>query len=127
LVTTNAGVALAAHLYFVDSYAATRLFKYSPTSIAGPDNDILEDLSLTGLDALQVSFSYINKDDEDYYNIFILQVETGSLGETNIIRYFYDATLAPAGQNVIPSGAITRHFTLSLSEKTNSLFRDKLD
>jgi len=122
----SSDVAVAAHLYFVDSYAATRLFKYSPTSIAGPDNDILEDLSLTGLDALQVSFSYINAD-VDYYNIFILKVETGSLGDTNIIRYFYNANSASDGQNVIPSGHITRHFTLSLSEKTNSLFRDKID
>ncbi len=117
-------VATGAHLYFVDSYAATKVFKYSPTSVAGTGNDILEELSLDGLDALKVSFSYVNAA-TDYYNIFILQVETSS--DTNLIRYFWDASPGTNGINNIPDGEITRHYSLTLSQKTNDLFRDKLD
>jgi len=84
----------------------------------------LDDLTLVSVEALKVSFSYIDGSTEDYYNIFILKVESGT---TSIIRYFYDATSGAAGVNYITAGNIDRHYSLTLSTKTNTLFRDKLD
>jgi len=56
----------------------------------------LDDLTLVSVEALKVSFSYIDGLTEDYYNIFILKVESGT---TSIIRYFYDASSGSADDN----------------------------
>jgi hypothetical protein len=91
-VTRDAGLdVVAAQLFFADSYAATKVFDYSITS-----GSLMNDLTLNGVDALKVSFSYIDGSTEDYYNIFILKVESCT---TSIIRYFYDATSGAAGVN----------------------------
>jgi hypothetical protein len=117
-----AGAALALHLFFVESYAAVRQFQYTLT----PTNDLLTDLTLAGVDALKVSFSLVDAT-EDYYNIFILQVLTA--GGTNIIRYSTDltSTAASTGPIRLNAGYIEKHYSLALSDKTNTLFRDKLD
>ena len=118
-----AGAALALHLFFVESYAAVRQFQYTLTST----NDLLTDLTLAGVDALKVSFSLVDGDDEDYYNIFILQVLTA--GGTNIIRYSTDltSTAVSTGPIRLIADYIAKHYSLALSDKTNTLFRDKLD
>jgi hypothetical protein len=118
-VTRDANLdVVAAHLFFADSYAATKVFEYSITN--GP---LLIDLTLDGVDALKVSFSYISS--SNYYNIFILEVLTA--GGTNVMRYFYDASSGSNGANEIAVGRITKHYSLALSAKTNTLFRDKLE
>jgi len=114
-VTRNADLdVVAAHLFFADSYAATKVFEYSITS-----GSLMDDLTLDGVDALKVSFSYISS--SSYYNIFILEV--GLANEINVMRYFYDASLGSDGANVIAAGEITKHYSLALSAKTNTLFR----